>query len=156
MYEKTEIEVAAEFLCVQLHPEHLRADYVRDISVDYHAEEIVYVLQALSNGMTSLFIGLITAYLYDKTKKPDQKLANIEKLLKEQEKTIQKLEGLLIRETDQEFHETASQHLELQKRTLVQIQDSDPEIAAILEDVLYQLKQRGKAALSDEVNAHLS
>lgn len=56
-------------------------DYVRNIRVHYLAEEIVYVLQALSTGMTGIFIGLIANYLYDKTKKPNPKIEVLTNLL---------------------------------------------------------------------------
>jgi len=68
---------------------------VQNIRVYYHAEEIVYVLQALSAGMTGLFVGLITNYLYDKTKSPDKKLVDIEVLLRKQQKQLDELERLI-------------------------------------------------------------
>jgi ABC-type glycerol-3-phosphate transport system substrate-binding protein len=152
--QKTEAEAAAEYICVQLHPVDLRSDYVRNIRVYYHAEAIVYVLQALSAGMTSLFVGLVTNYLYDKAKKPDQKLVDMHALLKKQQEKLDELQSLIAKENKQNTKEVATQHLELHKKTLLQIQDSDPSIAAMVDDALRQLEQRGQNALTDDVDSN--
>ncbi len=152
--QKTEIETAAEYICVHLFPENLRSSYVRDIRVYYHAEAIVYALQALSAGMTSLFVGLITNYLYDKTKKPDQKLVDMEALLKKQQGRLQELENLLVKEKNRELRTEASQQLELHKQTILQIQESDHRITEMIEDVLKQLEQRGQNAIDDEIDSN--
>lgn len=152
--QKTKIETAAEYICIRLYPQALRSSYVRDIRVYYHAEAIVYALQALSAGITSLFVGLITNYLYDKTKKPDQKLVDMEALLRKQEEKLQELEKLLVKEKDREFRAYANQQLELHKKTILQIQNSDSEIVTMVEDALQQLEQRGQKAIDDEIDSN--
>lgn len=152
--EKSDVEAAAEYICMQLHPQGLRADYVRNIRVYYHAEAIVYVLQALSSGMTALFVGLLTNYLYDKTKKPDQTSVDLRALVEKQQKKLDELRALVAQEGKQSTKEWAAQHLELQEKTLLQVQDSDPSIAAMVEDVLKQLEQKGKSALTKEVDSN--
>ena len=67
-HDSGEIYDAASFACVGLLPPSTRAAYVRDIRAKYKAEPIVYLLQVLSQGMTAIFVGLLTNYLYDKTK----------------------------------------------------------------------------------------
>lgn len=153
-YTSDDIEAAAEYLCVHLHPEEIRSDYVRNIRVYYHAEEIVYVLQALSAGMTGIFIGLITNYFYDKTKKPDPKIEALAKQLEEQRVQLVKLEKLVLKEKDPDFVEIAKKHLELHRRIIVQAQDSDPEIERMVNEVFLQLKERGRKGLADEVNSY--
>jgi len=153
-YTSDEIEAAAEYLCVQLHPEEIRSDYVRNIRVHYRAEEIVYVLQALSTGMTGIFIGLITNYLYDKTKKPDPKIEALTKKIEEQRIQLRKLEKLLLKEKDPDFAEIAKKHCELHRRIIAQAQDSDPEIERMVDEVLLQLKERGRKGLADEVDSY--
>ena len=153
-YTNDDLEAAAEYICVQLHPEEIRADYVRNIRVHYRAEEIVYVLQALSSGMTGLFIGLFTNYLYDKVKKPDSSSTELKKLLEEQNGRLGKLEKLLAKECDLEFADIARKHRDLHQKIVCQIQDSNPEIERIVEDVLEQLRRRGRNALTDDVDSH--
>ena len=63
------VAVAAEYICVDLHPKSLRAPFVRHMRSSYKADYIVYVLQALAQGMCGLFVGLLTNYLYDRARK---------------------------------------------------------------------------------------
>ncbi|MDT4868804.1 hypothetical protein FQZ97_1037870 [compost metagenome] len=139
---------------MQLYPEEIRSDYVRNIRVHYRAEEIVYVLQALSTGMTSIFIGLITNYLYDKTKKSDPKIEALTKQMEEQRVQLRKLEELLLKEKDSDFAEIAKKHRELHRRIIAQAQDSDPEIERMVDEVLLQLNERGRKGLADEVDSY--
>lgn len=148
------INAAAEYISVQLHPEEIRCDFVRNIRVHYHATEIVYVLQELSNGMAGLFVGLLGSYLYDKTKKPDQKLDNVEALLLKQQKKLAELETLILKEKDKKFAVIAQQHVDTHKRTIGLIQDSDPYVSRLMETALSELEARGQKSLTDEVDSY--
>jgi len=148
------ITTAAEYISIQLHPEVIRGDFVRNIRVYYHAAEIVYVLQALSGGMAALFVGLLTNHLYDKAKKPDQKLVDIQALLLKQQKKLAELEALISREKDKGFATVAQQHLDTHKRTIGLIQDSDPYISGLIETVLSELEARGQESLATEIESY--
>jgi hypothetical protein len=96
------LKPAAELICVNLHPPKLRGSYVRDIRVKYHAPLIVYALQALSAGMTAIFLGLLTNYLYDKYKvkrRGHDDSERLGKLIEQQEENIKELQEFLKTET---------------------------------------------------------
>ncbi|AGU53723.1 hypothetical protein VAPA_2c11690 [Variovorax paradoxus B4] len=105
-------------------------------------------------GSAGIFIGLITNYLYDKTKKPDPKIEALTKQLEEQRVQLRKLEKLLLKEKDPDFAEIAKKHRELHRRIIAQAQDSDPEIERMVDEVLPQLKERGRKGLADEVDSY--
>lgn len=153
-YTSDDIEAAAEYLCLQLHPEEIRSDYLRNIRVHYSAEEIAYVLQALSTGMTGIFISLITNYLYDKNKKPDPEIATLTKQLEEQRVQLRGLEKLLLKEKDPDFAEIAKKHRELHRKIIARAQDSDPEIERMVDEAFIQLQERGRKNLADEVDSY--
>jgi len=142
------ITTAAEYICIQLYPDDLRGDFVRDIRVFYHADEIVYVLQALSTGMAGLFVGLITNYLYDKTKKPDQKTVDIEKLLIKQQTILRDLERLVAQEKDKDFSAIVQKHIATHKTTVLRIRDSDPYISDLIQTALSEIESRGSRGCS--------
>lgn len=150
-----EITTAAEYICIQLYPDDLRGHFVRDLRVNYHADEIVYVLQALSTGMAGLFVGLVTNYLYDKTKKPDQRIVNIERLLIKQQRELRGLERLLTTEKDKEYAAIAQRHLDTHRQAILMIQDSDPHISGLIQAALSELESRGQEAVAEEVESHL-
>ncbi len=153
---KDEIETAAEYICIQLYPDELKRDFVRDIRVCYHAEEIVYVLQALSTGMAGIFIGLVANYLYDKTKKSSHEKNNIEKLLIEQQQKLIELERLIEKEKekDKDFFIITKKHFDTHKATLQLIQDSDPYIPELIRKALSELELRGQEAIDKEIDSH--
>jgi hypothetical protein len=153
-HQQSDIKAVAEYICLHLHPKELQSSYVQDIRVLYSAEPIVYVLQALSAGMTSLFVGLITNYLYDKTKKSDQKLLDLETLLKKQQEKLQELETYIANEKELGLKVLANKHLELHRQTFLRIESLDQSIYQMVDEVLFRLKQRGKKALTDEVDSH--
>lgn len=148
------VATAAEYIALQLHPKEIRGDFVRNIRVFYHADEIVYVLQALSSGMAGLFVGLLTNHLYDKAKKPDQKLTDIEALLHKQQEKLAKLEALIAKERKKELAGIARQHFDTHKHTIEMIQDSDPYITSLMDAALSDLDARGQQALTDEIDSH--
>ena len=154
--DEEEITTAAEYICIQLHPDPIREDFVRNIRVYYHAEEIVYVLQALSTEMAGLFVGLLTNHLYDKTKKPDQRTVDIEKLLIKQQEKLAELERLIAKEKDKNFSVVAQEHFDTHKKTIIMIQDSDPYIPELINTALSELESRGKDAIAEEVESHFN
>ena len=152
-FSPAEIETAAEYLCLRLHPKRHRERYATDIRAAYHAPEIINILQELSTGLTSIFLGVIANRLYDKLKGPDKKIEDIEHLLKQQEKVLRKLALEILKERDTSTLKTASEMLAFHKKQIVSIQDSDPAIARMAEDVIRQLESRGQKALEEEINS---
>ena len=114
------VEPAAEYICVKLHPPKLRSKYVEHIRVSYKADLIVYVLQELSTGMTALFLGLLTNYLYDKyKKKPRNKRREddkLKKLIATQNRTIKALQRLLNKEKDKRISGSPRNHWHFTKK----------------------------------------
>lgn len=154
-HQQNDVTTAAEYICLHLHPKELRSNYVHDIRVEYSADPIVYVLQELSTGMTALFIGLITNYLFEKTKKPDPTIINIQALLKKQNTKLNKLEKYIVREKDDELKKIANKHLKLHNETLRRIENFDPNLYELVDEVLCQMQQRGHQSLVDEIDSHL-
>ena len=168
--EPDDLAAAAEYICVRLYPQEQRRDYVQSIRGrrafgDVPWEGLVALaLDALAVGMTNIFCALFGAYLYDRFKKPD---SNVQRLMDQQRATLAKLDKLLsegpppqeklsdpanvaMREdwTDSvravgQFHESI----------LLKVQDSDPTIAAMVDDALRQLEARGAKALVNDVHA---
>lgn len=150
------IEATAEYVCVELHPRVLRSRYVEHISVSYRAEIIVYVLQALSTGMTALFVGLLTNYLYDKAKKKHgvKERTDLKKLVAEQKKNIRKLEKLLEAERSRAAVKEARLSLTFHQNILVQIENHDPSLETLIADAIKQLEQKGKDKLLKHVDSY--
>lgn len=145
-----ELRTAAEFVCVTFHPSGLRKNYLRDIRVKYKAEAIVYVLQALSFGLTTIFLGLLTNYLYDKVKQPGSKAVDVEELLHRHEEKIAELE-LMIQSSE---NQRASSALKFHKEALQKIKSSDPSIEAMVEDALKQLERYGQDKMKKHVEKY--
>jgi hypothetical protein len=149
---------AAEYICVKLHPPQLRSMYVEHLRVHYRAEAIVYVLQALSTGMTALFLGLLTNYLYDKynksTKDKERENRKLEKLIAEQERQISELEALLKQEKDRGFARRARQSLSFHNETLIRIKNPDSSIELLVRESVELLEAKGTEEVSKEVDSH--
>jgi hypothetical protein len=152
------VEPAAEYICVKLHPPKLRSKYVEHIRVSYKADLIVYVLQELSTGMTALFLGLLTNYLYDKyKKKPRNKRREddkLKKLIATQNRTIKALQRLLNKEKDRRISRVAAQSLAFHKKTLMQIKNGDRSIDVLVKESIEVLESKGSDALSNEIDSH--
>jgi hypothetical protein len=150
------IEATAEYVCVELHPRVLRSRYVEHISVSYRAEIIVYVLQALSTGMTALFVGLLTNYLYGKAKKKRgiKEKTDLKKLVAEQKKTIRELEKLLKAERSRAAVKEARLSLTFHQNILVQIENHDSSLETLIADAIKQLEQKGKDKLLKHVDSY--
>lgn len=155
---KRRLKPAAEFICVNLHPLKLKSSYVRNIRVKYHAPLIVYALQALSAGMTALFLGLLTNYLYDKykVKQRDRRGARdkLKKLIVRQEENIKELNQLLKIEKSRRSTREGMQSLKLHKETLVKINDNDTSIEILLKESIEVLETHGSNALSRVIDSH--
>jgi len=138
-------EPAAEYICVNLHPPKLRPRYVEHLRSHYKADVIVYVLQELSTGMTALFLGLITNYLYDKYKRPRNKLRENDrrkKLAAKQGRTIKALERLLEKEEDKRIERVAAQSLAFHKEALMKVKDGDVSVELLVKDSIEALESK--------------
>ena len=150
-------EPASEYICVNLHPPKLRSKYVEHLRSKYKADVIVYVLQELSTGMTALFLGLITNYLYDKYKKPRNKRREndrLKKLIEQQRRTIKSLERLLAKRQDKGIARVASQSLAFHKETLMKVKNGDLSIEVLVKESVTALESKGSDALTEVVNSH--
>jgi len=150
---------AAEYICVNIHPPKLRSTYVEHLRSAYKADVIVYVLQELSTGMTALFLGLITNYLYDKYKRPRNKRRENErrkKLIARQGRTIKALERLLANGQDRRIASAAAQSLAFHKETLMKVKNSDASIEVLVKESIHVLEAKGSDALTEEINEQLA
>ena len=149
------IESAAEYICVSLYPAELRSEYVRHIRSSHKADLLVYALQILATGMTSIFVGLLTNYLYDKRKKKHEvrKRKQLKGLIAQQKRNIKALEDLLKLERAQ-AKRRASISLSLHKELVLKIEGNDPSINILLKSALATLEKEGQAALRIHVDSH--
>ena len=175
--EQDDLAAAAEYICVHLHPPAFRIHYVNDVrgprlwgDAVYWERLIWLALQALSTGMTDLFIALLASWLYDKFRKPD---ANVEQLLEKQRTALARLDALIAEGEQQAerarvtqerperkfaavVHDDLWQHIhavrQFHESMLIKIRDADPAIASMVEDALRQLEARGAKALVDDTN----
>lgn len=149
------IEVVAEYICVGLYPTKLREEYVRHMRVAYKADLIVYALQALATGMTAIFVGLVTNYLYDKAKKgrrPKERKA-IKRLVAQQKRRITQLERLLKSEQEERRKRRVSVTLIVHKRVIVQIEGKKPSIDKVVTNALSDLEKKGTKGLRNYVDS---
>lgn len=149
---------AAESICVNLHPPKLRAGYVRDIRAKYHAPLIVYALQALSAGMTAIFLGLLTNYLYDKYKlkrRGHEESGKLEKLLAGQEENLKELRQLLKTEKSKRAAREGMASLKLHRKTLLKVKNKDASIELLLQESIELIETRGPTAVKREVDSNL-
>jgi hypothetical protein len=133
-------------------PRSQQEAYVRDIRVKYKADLVVSILQAISYGMTAIFIGLLTNYLYDKakTKAPPGEVLELKRALRKQRSELRKLKRLL---ESRKGSGSGHRRYEAYDRVLTKIAKSDPSITKAIEDAIKQLERRGAEALRDDVNS---
>jgi len=174
--ERDDLAAAAEDIGLRLHPEELRADYVRHLRGRYTwgdalewSQLIVRALQGLDDGMTVVFMGLLANALYDKFKKPD---ANLERwrderraAAAEQREALARLEDLIrkgperrqlsdpriaamVDDGNRQLMEKARLSREFHESVLLKIEESDPAIAEMIDDALRQLEARGAKSQS--------
>ena len=151
------LKAAAEYACVKLHPPSLKAGYVRDIRAGYHADLIVYFLQFLSQGMTELFICLLGCYLYEKAKKQKRttrKQVKLERLVEEQEQSIEELEKLLKEKGHRRPTRQDMRLLNFHKEVLVKVKKKDASIEMLVSESIELLENEGKKALIKKVNSY--
>jgi hypothetical protein len=157
--------LAAETMCLRLHPRGQKSSYVMDRRAHYSADVVTYVLQALSEAMTSIFYGLLANYLFDTYGKGKQVALPL--LVKEHKKELKKLEALLtnyradpnfpyeVDEATERAHvNEAKRRMRFHNEAIIRIQDSDPRIAEMVEDVMRQLEKRGHQPLSDKFESY--
>ena len=149
------IESAAEYICVSLYPAELRSEYVRHIRSSHKADLLVYVLQILATGMTSIFVGLLTNYLYDKRKERHEvrKRKQLKGLIARQKRNIKALEDLLKLERAKQAKRRASISLSLHKELVLKIEGNDPSINILLKSALATLEKEGQEALRMHVDS---
>ena len=140
-----EIELGAEYICLQLHPKGLRSAFLGDLHSAYKADLIVYVLQQLSWGMRDLFIALFATYLASSGEECKSK--RIQKLIKEQEMKLAKLSKLITTESKTYVKKHASQRLDLHLKVLEEVRNYDPSIEKLLEETAHLLEEQGKEGL---------
>jgi hypothetical protein len=150
------IDVAASYACVQLLPPSAREAFVRDLRVKYRAEPVVYVLQALSQGMAAIFFGLLTNYLYDKTKfkTRTRRLAGLKTALRHQRTELRKLKRQIDEGVVKPPVGGVKRRYAAYDKVLTQIETDDPEIVGAVKDAIRQLEKRGSNKLKQSVNRH--
>ena len=153
-YSPEELHAAASFACVRVLPQSQQEPYVRDIRVKYKAELVVYILQALSHGMTAIFVGLLTNYLYDKTaaKADERQLLALRRALRKQRRELRNLKRQLDSPKNRQSRSRAHRRYDTYEKLLTKIEKSDPSIAKAIEHAIKQLEQRGAESLRDDVN----
>lgn len=153
-YSPEELEDAASFACVQVLPRSQQEAYVRDIRVKYAGDFTVAILQAISYGMTTIFLGLLTNYLYDKAKSKAHRreVLELKRAILKQRSELRKLKKHL-----ESRHGAASgrRRYEAYDRVLTKIEKSDPSITKAIEEAIKQLERRGAESLRDDVNRKL-
>jgi hypothetical protein len=146
--ERDDLAAAAEYICVRLYPQELRAAYVSDVRGRYAWGDVPWeglitlALQELSIGMTALFIDLLGHSLYDKSKKPD---SNVERLLHEERAARDALlngQRLILARLDALIGEAPEKQAETARLTQ---QFSDPTTAARVNEALQKQIDRARA-----------
>jgi hypothetical protein len=153
-YAPQDILDAASYACVKILPLSQREAYARDIRVKYKADLVVVILQELSHGMTSIFIGLLTNYLYDKARskaRARHKMA-LRRSVRQQRRELRKLRRWL----DAQHARRPTKRIEKRYNTyaeiLTRVDKADPSIAKAIEDAVRQLEKRGAAVLREQVS----
>lgn len=135
-----ELRTAAEWLCIAALPPRMRKSYVTDIRAKCKAEPIVYLLQALSTGLTTTFLGLLVNHLYDKFKEPAAKATDVEALLRRHELKLAELEAMIQLSESRD----AVKAFELHNGLLLRIRAADPTVEEMVADALAQLERYGR------------
>ncbi len=150
------LEAAAEYICLELHPVELRSKYAEHVTIESYADHIVYVLQELSTGMTAIFLGLLTNYLYDKVKNKhrEKQAKELKSLMAEQQKKISELEKLLRKRKYKTIKANATITLNFHKDVLIKVKGNDPAINQLLSEALIKLEIDGKDALLKHVDSY--
>ena len=114
------------------------------------------MLQELSQNMTAIFIGLLTNYLYEKSKKAYglKKKKNIDALMTQQQEKIEELEKLVKKEKDKTFRAEAKLALNFHQTTIIQVQSMDAALTQRLTDAVEKLEKDGKDKLFSDVNSY--
>jgi uncharacterized protein YukE len=154
-YSPEDLHDAASFACVRVLPRSQQEPYVRDIRVKYKAEIVVYILQALSHGMTAIFVGLLTNYLYDKTKSKAnaRQVLALRRALRKQRRELRSLKRQLDSSKNRQAPTWARRRYETYENILTKIEKSDPSITKAIEHAIKQLEQRGAKSLRDVVSS---
>lgn len=149
-----DMQVTANYMAVQMLPTRFREGYVRDISVKYSGEAITYILQALSSGFTSVCLGIIGNYLYDKAKKRSKrkKRPDMRADLAEYESQIEELREYL--GGRKRSAKALREALRFHEETLLKIRERDPEIQSYVVDALEQLESKGRDKLEKKVSSY--
>lgn len=152
--ENYEIESASQFMALMAHSENNRGSYVRDIQVLYSGEPATYIAQALSAGITSIFFGLISNYLYDHLvgKYGAKRDSQIEEKIASYKKDLAELRGMLESgkvESEKHFLSIANEH-----QSLLKCIGDKKKIEEMVQDAINQLQQRGADGLRDEIDSN--
>ncbi len=156
-----ELDILATHTVALMYPESHRASYIDDVSGDYNASEIVYALQHLSVGLTSIFAGLIANWVYDKIRHDGkEEEISLYELIERQSEHLEQLNRIIesgrsrYPYIDLPPQEISDEHKELAKfheMQLLRIKECDPAIAEMVEEAVDKLESRGTKALTDEL-----
>jgi len=150
-----DLYAAASFACVRILPRSHRSHYVLDIRAKYGgAEPVVSILQALSQGMTAIFVGLLTSYLYDrtKTKRRARGLGKIRRLLIQQRRELKHLRRWIKASQARRSVKRIQRRFEVYEEIQTRVEKLDPSIGQAFEDAIKQLEKRGASALEKKVD----
>jgi intergrase/recombinase len=140
---------------VRILPPSQQEPYVRDIRLKYKADIVVSILQELSRGMTAIFVGLLTNYLYERTKSKanERQIEALRRALRNQRTELSNLKRQLNSSKNQQSRMRGQQRYDTYDTILTKIETSDPSITKAVDDAIKQLEQRGAESLRDEVNS---
>jgi hypothetical protein len=151
-----DLDVAATYLAVTILPSELRSAYVRDISVKYSGGPLTYILQALSYGLTSVCLGLLSNYLYDLAKKKlRKKPTSVHSSLQQYEAHIEELREYVSElRNSRKGTKELGRVLAFHEQTLLEIRERDPAIQQYVAEAIEQLESKGAERLAKRVDAH--
>jgi len=104
--------------------------------------------------MTAIFVGLLTSYLYDrtKTKRRARGLGKIRRLLIQQRRELKHLRRWIKASQARRSVKRIQRRFEVYEEIQTRVEKLDPSIGQAIEDAIKQLEKRGASALEKKVD----
>lgn len=165
MIEETPLYSAAKYMCLNLYDDNYKDSYVLDMHSHADATQVYYIIQGLSVGLTSICFGLLSNYLYDKAKlKLSDEDKSLKGLIEQQSKQIKELEEIIkTGKSSFPFHDALECEIEEEDRdllvfhqkSLLKIQENDPEIQAMVQEAIDTLESVGELGIQSKIFEHM-